>query len=809
MLNLRAFPHASVRAGLTTYGRPRAAAAAVVAVALAAAGSLVWAAPASAAVPAFPNNIVIFPDRDFVSIEGWEDDVDKTITITVTRDGQVTGRGEGVVAPGGVAIEVNHPGGVCWGTGAGAPFVTPDIQAGDLVTVAIDGEPVADTASIDAAVGDTADGPALEIDPLDPTVLYVRGHLGPGVDTARLEQRIIAPDLRDTVIARRDVRALPGPRVTDARGQYDSALEFGPADADGVDFTATYWFPEGEDSPGQIATLAKNGGARIMAWQEEDLDANRQGLTISEFGEPGGPGFGGCPNGPAQSGPPAPLVQSLLETTSGTGSHNYAFTWTPAVAVPGTPAITGYRVRAVVVPDSGLPGAEQDEFGKRVNSAAATGTTLSLPTPVSGTHYEFEVSSVNEVGNETNPPATPTVTPPDITGPVVTTSPSPVLTTFFAPIDVTLVSESGADLYYLVTDPAVVVDAPDLDDEGTPSAAAEAFVPGTPIHLTATSRVSVIGVDTAGNIGVQGNFVYQFDTADAPVAPLDVTATGGEGQATVNWTQVPDGDLPVLGYTIDWTGPSGPGSTTAPATAVSKVVSGLAPGHYSFTVTARNAAGTGAASVAAETDVTESLTVSAGADRSVVRGGAAVALGATSPNVGVTYTWTRVTSEAGTTEFVGPSLLSATTGASPTVTVPVLDLPTSPNTPLVAADFAVRNAPLFYRVTASKDGATSVTDVVRVSITTDTTSIATGRFRAGSELRLTGSDTNAAATVRIYRKTPAAANYTYVGTVTLTAAVGGATFDFRLRPPGFALANGEQFYAFSTRGGASAAFTAN
>ena len=43
-----------------------------------------------------------------------------------------------------------------------------------------------------------------------------------------------------------------------------------------------------------------------MSWQEEDADGNRQGLTIAEFGEPGGPGMGGCPAGPLQSGPVGP-----------------------------------------------------------------------------------------------------------------------------------------------------------------------------------------------------------------------------------------------------------------------------------------------------------------------------------------------------------------------------------------------------------------------------------------------------------------------------------------------------------------------
>ena len=41
-----------------------------------------------------------------------------------------------------------------------------------------------------------------------------------------------------------------------------------------------------------------------MSWQVEDADANRQGLTIAEYGELGGPGMGGCPAGPADAGAP-------------------------------------------------------------------------------------------------------------------------------------------------------------------------------------------------------------------------------------------------------------------------------------------------------------------------------------------------------------------------------------------------------------------------------------------------------------------------------------------------------------------------
>ena len=794
MLNLRALPHASVRAGLTTYGRPRAAAAGVVAVALAAAGSLVWAAPASAAVPVFPDNIVTFPDRDFVSIEGYELDAGKTMTVTVTRDGQVTGKAQGTIAAGGVALEVNHPGGVCWGTGPGAPNVTPDIRAGDVITVSVDGTAVADTVSLDAAVGDTADGAAVEIDALDPTILRIRGHLGAGISTDQVEQRIIAPDLRDTVIARRDVRAVPGGRTPDPRGSYESALEFTPVDG-GQDFLATYWFPTEE-----IAATAAAGIIRIMGWQVVDADANRQGLTISEFGEPGGPGFGGCPNGPAQSGPPAPVVQSLVDTSTGPGPHNYVFTWTPATAVPGTPAITGYRVRAVTVPAGA--GSEQLEFGKRIGNPAATGTTLSLDTPPSGTHYEFEITSVNAGGNETNPAVNVPLTVPDVTGPTISTSPSSLLGPFFGSVDVALASEPGADLYYAVTPQGDPV--PELYNGGLTAAA----LPYTgPLHLTATSTVSVIGFDALGNPGTQADTLYELTAAAAtPAQPAIVSATGGDRQAVISWNEVPTpvGGPAVTGYTLAWNGPTTGSVTVAPGDAVAGVftrtVTGLSGGSYDLTVTARNAVGPSTPATATVV-VSEVLDVSAGADRASVRN-AAVTLTATSPNSGVTYTWSRVTGNDGNTAFNGPSLLATNSGAQVRVNVPALDLPTT-NTYTTTA-LNNRNASLFFKVEATKNGAVSKTDVVQISITPDTTAITTARYRAGSELRVSGTESNPAATVRIYRKTPAATTFTYVGTATLAA----GTFDLRLRPPGFTLGAGEQFYAFSTLGGASAAFTA-
>ena len=295
-------------------------------------GALVMAESASAAViPTFPDNLLVFPNRDFISVEGYSEHAGETATVTVTRPslgGKVVGSATGVVSGGDVAFEINHPGGVCWGNGTSLK-VTPDILPGDVAAISFGGTVVGDTEVQDAFV--------TEDSILSGSTVIVKGHMGPGVDPDNTEQRIVepAPGRHGHRPPRRPRH--PGAADPAPRGGYSSALEFG---LDGPDtFRATYVF----DSAATAAVAANAAlGARLLSWQFTDLAANRQAVTIAEFGEPGGPGFGGCPNGPLQSGPPGPTDVSAVNVSGGV-----KLTWTPAVAIPGTPAITGYRATAV------------------------------------------------------------------------------------------------------------------------------------------------------------------------------------------------------------------------------------------------------------------------------------------------------------------------------------------------------------------------------------------------------------------------------------------------------------------------------
>ena len=85
-----------------------------------------------------------------------------------------------------------------------------------------------------------------------------------------------------------------------------------------------------------------------------------------------------------------------------------------------------------------------------------------------------------------------------------------------------------------------------------------------------------------------------------PAAPTGVSATAGNGQATVSWTAPATGGSPITSYTVTpFIGSAAQPSTTVTGTppATTTTVTGLSNGTtYTFTVTATNSVGTGPAS---------------------------------------------------------------------------------------------------------------------------------------------------------------------------------------------------------------------
>jgi len=400
---------ARARGQLGIHGRAGRALAHTALVGIAASGVTIATVQVAEAAtpPVFPNNIVIFPQRDFISLEGYQGHIGETATISVTRGAVTTSTATGTIAEGDPALEVNHPGGVCW------QGVTPNIKPGDVVSV-----------SFPDGTSDSATTLAPEVTgmaKIGATDLQVTGSYG-NVPTARIEQRIVAPDLKNTAVGRRDVRAPARP------GPYTSTLTF---NSTARTFTATYHFNDNTGTPlvnegTQMRNIAYAGQARALSWQFADAAGNRQGLTISEFGEVGGPGFGGCPTGPETMAPNAPA-----NVAATAGDASVTASWSPATAMPDAPAVTGYRVTAVNA--SGVQ--------TSVNTAAGA-SSATVPNLVNGQAYTVEVRALSAAGASA-PGLAPSSVSPAAAGGGVVQPPTPGATAPNAPTTVTARSGSN------------------------------------------------------------------------------------------------------------------------------------------------------------------------------------------------------------------------------------------------------------------------------------------------------------------------------------------------------------------------------
>lgn len=104
--------------------------------------------------------------------------------------------------------------------------------------------------------------------------------------------------------------------------------------------------------------------------------------------------------------------------------------------------------------------------------------------------------------------------------------------------------------------------------------------------------------DASGNIATSTAVSVTVANPTAPDAPTQVSASAGNGQATVSFTPGPDGGAVITHFTVT----SNPGGITASGSSSPITVAGLANGTaYTFTVTAKNAPGTSTSSAPSNT----------------------------------------------------------------------------------------------------------------------------------------------------------------------------------------------------------------
>src|SRR5919202_542085 len=146
--------------------------------------------------PVAPLQILVFPQRDFVSASGYTQD-DRVIVSVIHPNGTtfstdpnapIIPQDDPRAAPGAPfagIVEVNHPGGACWfGT-------TPDIRPGDVVEIDIVAGPNAGRADATTVRNVTAGRPVQTA----PDTVQIHGTAaaanGTQLPVAELEQRLV------------------------------------------------------------------------------------------------------------------------------------------------------------------------------------------------------------------------------------------------------------------------------------------------------------------------------------------------------------------------------------------------------------------------------------------------------------------------------------------------------------------------------------------------------------------------------------------------------------------------------------------
>ena len=180
--------------------------------------------------PVNGHSMIVFTQRDFVSISGYAQDELVTVEL-IHPNGTTFTAGSGLIPQDDPRttgfdglVEVNHPGGYCWQT------TTPDIRPGDRVRVTVDATGVADQTT----VANVTAGRPVKI-AADTVVVHGTAAQADGaqIPVAELEQRLVANRQAFDATGARTLRAASvAPPKGGGTLSYDSAT--------GNAWTATY-----------------------------------------------------------------------------------------------------------------------------------------------------------------------------------------------------------------------------------------------------------------------------------------------------------------------------------------------------------------------------------------------------------------------------------------------------------------------------------------------------------------------------------------------------------------------------------------
>ena len=512
-----------------------------------------------------------------------------------------------------------------------------------------------------------------------------------------------------------------------------------------------------------------------MAWELNDELGNRQGLTIAEHGEPGGPGMGGCPNGPLQSGPPAPSNKEAVDLAAGGIKVN----WTPAVAIPGTPAILGYRVTAVA--KTAING-EQVEIGRRIMNPSATSTTV---TGVTSADYDVNVVSLSDVG-ETFPVQPVPVKATDTTAPTV--SASPAGGSYQVAQQVTLeADEFGSDIYY-------TLDGTNPITGGQPTASAVRFT--APIAISAATTLKYVAFDPSNNVSSIETAEYTITNDPVAVPPAISGASVGLGKVTLNWAASDPGiaGATILDYQVKVFADADAAAlvdtltTNGPGTSIT--IGGLTGDTpYFFTVSAKNSVNQvfgSASAVYGPVTPQGAIVAIAGPDQPSVTRGTLVSLSGAGSTQGAEYKWTQLVTGAAERTVMPAGVdkvnLDGRNKKNASFTLPFFK-------------FGMNRTPLTFELMVTTPNG-SITDQVVITPRADLVSIGGAKWKAG-DFRVSGAGSIEGAVITVR-----SANGTAYGTAVVTA----GAWELRLRN-GVPATNPGTVYADSDLGGTAGPFT--